>query len=256
MIVNMARSATSYSPGEQLRGHLERLLADVSRSLSEFADHPEESAHFIRTRVKRLQSLSRLVPRGRPWRKSFLPLCRELKDLFAEVRDTTIVRELGEKYIPGNKSLLRTAATPDLSAASDLVAKSERTLGDYQGWYTIKCREVLQRAGKTYSAARNLGKKARRKHASETDFHNWRRLVKRLLYQSEFLNARKVKGRKLAQLGEALGELQDVCMMQDWLTGHGLSIDPVKIPQTKKRLQSKAIRLGRDVFRPKTLELI
>jgi hypothetical protein len=239
-----------------LRGQLESLLADVSRSLGDFTEHPEESAHFIRTRVKRLQSLSRLVPRGRAWRKIFLPLCRDLKDLFAEVRDATIVRELGEKYAPGDNSLLRTAPTPDLSAASDLVAKSVRTLGDYQGWNTIKRREILQRAGKTYSAARNLGKKARRKHASETDFHNWRRLVKRLLYQCEFLDVRKVKGRKLAQLGEALGELQDVCMTQDWLTGRGLSIDPVKIPQTKKRLQSKALRLGRDVFRPKTLGLI
>jgi hypothetical protein len=80
--------------------------------LERFDDDPRDRAHFIRTRMKRLQSLSRLVPRGASWREMFLPPVRELKDLFAEFRDAGIVQALAEKYAPGEARYLRAAARP------------------------------------------------------------------------------------------------------------------------------------------------
>ncbi len=240
----MTRSPRKLAPGSALRATLRQLLREASRAIDGFHRDPAGQAHFLRTRVKRLQSLSRLVPRGGAWREMFLPPCRDLKDLFAETRDATIVQGLADKYAPGEAHHLRAAATPDLTKARHLCDFATGVLADYPDWVTIEWPDIADRAVGTYRAARETWKDARRRNAPDEAFHAWRRRVKRLLYQCEYLGGRARLARftrRVDRLGETLGEIQDVCMAEHWLgKQRGLKIPP-DLPRSKKTLKQKAL---------------
>ena len=63
----MTRSPRKLAPGSALRATLRQLLREASRAVDSFHRDPAGQAHFLRTRVKRLQSLCRLVPDGGAW---------------------------------------------------------------------------------------------------------------------------------------------------------------------------------------------
>lgn len=233
---------------------MEHLLVDAGKGVEEFEKMPEKSAHFIRTRVKRLQSLSRLVPRGREWRQRFLVPCRDLKDLFAEVRDATIVRGLAEKFAPGEAAHLRVVESPDLAVARSLLQAAEKSLHDFPDWEKIGVEDLAARFAGTYRAARAAWKTARRARSRDAVFHDWRRRVKRLLYQSEFLERGKCGARltsKIDRLGEVLGELQDICMAEEWIARHGVKSPPENLARSKEHIRRQALKLGEKLFRKK-----
>jgi hypothetical protein len=253
----MARSSRKLAPGSALRLTLRQLLRESSRAIDGFHRDPAERAHFLRTRVKRLQSLCRLVPNGAVWRELFLPPCRELKDLFAETRDATIVRELADQYAPGEAHHLRAALAPDLNKARHLCDFAGGVLADYPDWVTIEWPAIADRAVGTYRAAREAWKEARRPNAPDEAFHAWRRRVKRLLYQCEYLGGRARLARfarLVDRLGETLGEIQDVCMAERWLgTQRGLKVPP-DLPRSKKALRRRALRAAPALLKPKPKE--
>lgn len=233
---------------------LRRLVREAGRAVAGFPGHEEEEAHFLRTRVKRLQSLCRLVPRGGHWREGFLPLCRELKDLFEETRDATVVRALAEAYAPGEALHLRVAAPPNLAKAEELVAAAGKALGDYPGWASVTWPDIADRAVGTYRAARRAWRDAARDRAADAAFHDWRRRTKRLLYQCEFLGgrARLVRfTRRVDRLGEVLGDFQDVCVAEEWLGKlHGLAVPP-DLVRSKATLRRDALRRAPALLLPR-----
>lgn len=240
----MNRSPRKLAPGSALRATLRQLLREASRAVENFPRDPAGQAHFLRTRVKRLQSLCRLVPAGGAWRETFLPPCRDLKDLFAETRDATIVEGLADKYAPGEAHHLRAAMTPDLTKARHLCEFAAGVLADYPDWLTIEWKDIADRAVGTYRAARETWKAARRRNAPDEAFHAWRRRVKRLLYQCEYLGGRARLARftrRVDRLGEKLGEIQDVCLAEQWLgQQRGLKVPP-DLPRSKKALRRKVL---------------
>lgn len=249
----MGRSRSKQSAGPALRSALAKLLRETMRALDLFDDDPSVRAHFIRTRMKRVQSLARLVPKGAAWREMFLPPCRELKDLFAELRDADIVQALAERYAPGEARHLRAAARPDTRRASHLAEFAAGVLSDYPSWRTIQWKTIAVRAAGTYRVARQSWKQARRSNAPDAAFHEWRRRVKRLLYQCEYLGGRarlvRMTGR-VDRLGETLGEIQDVCMAEDWLEHH-VGKSPRDLPRSKKALRRRALQQGEKLFAAK-----
>ncbi len=253
-MVFMPRSPRKLAPGSALRATLRQLLREASRAIDGFHGDPAGQAHFLRTRVKRLQSLCRLLPRAAEWREVFLPPCRDLKDLFAETRDATIVQSLADKYAPGEAHHLRAAMAPDLARARHLCEFAEGALADYPDWVTLEWDDIADRAVGTYRAAREAWKDARRRNAADEAFHAWRRRVKRLLYQCEYLGRRARLARftrRVNRLGETLGEIQDVCMAEKWL-GHqpGLKIPP-DLPRSKKALRRRALEAAPALLEPK-----
>ncbi|MBE2181757.1 MAG: CHAD domain-containing protein [Chthoniobacterales bacterium] len=253
----MARSSRTPAPGPSLLGSLYQLLREASRAVEKFPGDPAGMAHLLRTRVKRLQSLCRLVPRGEKWRDAFLPPCRDLKDLFAETRDATIVQGLAERYAPGEARHLRVAAPPDLARAEKLIASATKVLGDYVRWDSIEWKDIADRAVGTYRAARGAWRAAEHKNAPDAEFHDWRRRVKRLLYQCEYLGgrARLVRfTRRVDRLGEILGEIQDVCMAEDWLKKHRTLSVPPDLARTKQTLRREALRRGPVLLSPRPRE--
>jgi len=244
------------SAGPALRSALAKLLRETARALESFDRDPAARAHFIRTRMKRAQSLSRLVPKGASWREMFLPPCREQKDLFAEMRDANIVLALAEKYAPGEARHLRAAAKPNTRRAAHLAEFSAGVLADYPSWKTIEWEKIADRAAGTYRAARDGWKEARRSGAPDGAFHGWRRRVKRLLYQCEYLGGRARLARlsrRIDLLGETLGDLQDVCMAEDWIKKHVGKV-PNDLPRSKKVLRRRAIEHGGNLFAMKAGE--
>ena len=250
----MARSPRKLAPGSALRAALRQLLREAVRAVESFDQDAPGQAHFLRTRVKRLQSLARLVPHGGAWREKFLPPCRDLKDLFAETRDATIVQALADKYAPGEAHHLRAASRPDLTKARHLCDYAAELLADYPDWVTVEWTDIADRAVGTYRAARESWRDARRRNAADEAFHGWRRRVKRLLYQCEYLGgrARLVRfTRRVDRLGETLGDIQDVCMAEDWLKKQrGLKVPP-DLPRSKEALRREALRLAPALLAPK-----
>jgi CHAD domain-containing protein len=246
----MGGSPRKQSAGVALRSALTKLLRETVRALDRFKDDPQGRAHLIRTRMKRLQSLARLVPQGGLWREAFLPPIRELKDLFAEFRDAGIVRALAEKYAPGEARHLRAAAWPDTRRAAHLAEFATGVLSDYPAWRTVEWEPIADRALVTFRAARKGWKQARRSNAPDAAFHGWRRRVKRLLYQCEYLGGRARLVRlttRVDRLGETLGEIQDVCMAEDWIKEH-IGKVPRDLPRSKKRLRRRALERGERLF--------
>jgi CHAD domain-containing protein len=246
----MGGSPRKQSAGVALRSALTKLLRETARALDRFKDDPRGRAHLIRTRMKRLQSLARLVPQGALWREAFLPPVRELKDLFAEFRDAGIVRALAEKYAPGEARHLRAAAWPDTRRAAHLAEFASGVLSDYPAWRTVEWETIADRALVTFRAARKGWKQARRSNAPDAAFHGWRRRVKRLLYQCEYLGGRARLVRltsRVDRLGETLGEIQDVCMAEDWIKEH-IGKVPRDLPRSKKSLRRRALERGERLF--------
>lgn len=253
----MAQTRRVSEPGPALLGALRTLVREAGRAVARFPGDEENQAHHLRTRVKRLQSLCRLVPRTGPWREDFLGVCRELKDVFEETRDATVVRALAETYAPGEAVHLRVAAPPDLARAGELVAAAGMALRDYPGWDSVVWTDIAKRAAGTYRAARRAWKDASREHAADAAFHDWRRRVKRLLYQCEFLGgrARLIRfTRRVDRLGEVLGDFQDVCVAEDWLGRlHGLAVPP-DLARSKDVLRREALRRAPALLLPRPRE--
>ena len=253
----MSRSPRKLTPGSALRVALRQLLTEAARAIEKFPRDPAGQAHFLRTRVKRLQSLCRLVPRGKGWQELFLEPCRELKDLFAETRDATIVQELAGKYAPGEAHHLRAALAPDLARARRLAECAGDFLSDYPDWVTVEWKDIADRAVDTYRAARDSWKDAGRRNAPDEAFHGWRRRVKRLLYQCEYLGGRArlvYFTRRVEKLGETLGEIQDVCMAETWLKKQGTLRVPPDLSRSKEVLRRRALRLAPVLLGPKPKE--
>lgn len=240
--------------GAALQSALAGLLEEAGRALEQFDANPAVEAHFLRTRVKRLQSVSRLLPSAAVWRKEFLPPLRELKDLFAGVRDATIVQALIAKYAPGQSVRAGEPVRPDLARAAVLLEQAARALAAREGWAQVEWRQLADRAVGTYRAARNAWKVAARRNAPDAAFHEWRRREKRLFYQCQFLGrgASLVRITKRAdRLGEVLGEIQDVCMAADWLAEQQAAFVPPDLDRTKDKLKRQALCLGSALFSPK-----
>ena len=243
----MRLSPRKLAPGSALRAALRQLLRQVLRAIEKFPQDPAGQAHFVRTRVKRLQSLSRLVPHGKVWQETFLEPCRALKDLFAETRDATIVQGFAGKYAPGEAHHLRASLPPNLVEARRLAEGAVDLLADDPYWVKVEWKEIAHRAVDTYRAARAAWKEARRGNAPDEVFHAWRRRVKRLLYQCEYLGGRARLTRfirRVDRLGEVLGDMQDVCLAEMWLKKQESLRVPPDLSRSKESLRRSALRLA------------
>lgn len=246
----MPSSRNRQAAGTTLRSALARLLREVSRALETFDRDPSAKAHFIRTRVKRIQSLSRLAPKGASWRGKFLPPCRKLKDIFSEMRDTDVAHAVAGQYAPGEACHLRAAMRPDIRRAMHLAEFAAGVLSDYTQWKTMDWESIADRSVGTYRAARRHWKRARRTNAPDAAFHRWRRRVKRLLYQCEYLGGCTRLARLtglVERLGGALGDIQDLCVAEDWLALRTGGV-PADLPRRKMALRRRALARGEKLF--------
>ncbi len=196
------------------------LAEEARRDLDALAARPVRAIHALRTRMKNLRALLLLVrPRmTKPVRKAVAELAGALKDAFAEQRDAQVVSSLRAKF-PG---LGESSGNDDPAkhAERDKAAKADagrliRTVSKL-GLHGLTWADVLGGYLRSYRTGRKAMKACEREPCAES-FHEWRRPVKDLFYQSQALqplDGMKQRRRTAERLGDRLGEMNDLEMLR------------------------------------------
>lgn len=227
------------SPGQAVRRvcrqHVDQALANLERA------HQPEGVHEVRKEIKRMRAIFRLT-RGslspKEYRKTAKLMRLAAKPLAAS-RDARVTRKafaslVGPKarQFPNLQSALKTFClhasrgfkNQDFGALTRFILKKAGgRLDDLKpnqaGWVELKA--CLK---KSYARGRDAGELARRRPEPD-HFHEWRKQVKNLWYQLDFLcpdwpTKTKVMLQGLEELGEQLGDEHDLVLLESFVVDH------------------------------------
>jgi CHAD domain-containing protein len=227
------------SPGQAVRRvcrrHVDQALANLDQA------HQPEGVHEVRKEIKRMRAIFRLT-RGSLSQKEHrktAKLMRLAAKPLAASRDARVTRRAFESLVgrkarqfPNLQSALQTYGqhaersfkTQDFGALTRFILKKAGgRLDDWKpnqaGWTEIKA--CLK---KSYACGRSAGKLARLKPEPD-HFHEWRKEVKNLWYQLDFLcpdwpPKTKATLQGLEELGEQLGDEHDLVLLEDFAKEH------------------------------------
>jgi len=227
------------SPGCALqracRQHVAHALAGLKKA------HQPEGVHEVRKEIKRLRAIFRLErgSLGRHAHRKIAKVMRLAAKPLAASRDARVIQRAFASIV-GRKA----RRFPNLQTALEAHGRhAERSFQDQES--AALARFILKRAGRqldkvklnragwaeinaclkrSYTRGRNACELARRKPAP-AHFHEWRKQVKNLWYQLDFLCPRWPERTKamldgLAQLGEQLGEDHDLFLLEQFAQEH------------------------------------
>jgi hypothetical protein len=223
------------------------LAEEARRDLDSLGMRPARAIHSLRTRMKNLRALLLLVkPRiPKPERKSVGALAGALKDAFSKQRDAHVLAALRAKFSGRREPAAKERATPQAAE------RNRRTKADASrlirmvsnlGLGGLTWAEVFDGYLRSYRAGRKAMKACGRKPTGGT-FHDWRRPVKELFYQSQALqplDGMKARRRAAERLGDRLGRLNDLHLLHAEAKKSG-SPDVMKRIAKKKRALEPAI---------------
>lgn len=242
------------SPAQGMRRVLRGLARRSRRDVLRVADDPWARIHRIRTDMKRLRALLRMLDKDSSgpsfpgaWRAA-----SELKDVFAASRDAAVQAELKAGLSGKTASKKRKERAPakplriqaEESVQTLIESVDTLAMSDVSGSFLC---EALDR---TFDRCADTLDGIREKPTHTDHFHDWRKQVKELGYQSQILrqlHPDAIQWFKTARtLGSLLGREHDL--------GVFLSADPKgkSAALAKGEIQSvreEAIRIGTDLFR-------
>lgn len=235
------------------------LLQQVTGDLNRMPEHPEVAIHALRRRMKKLQSLIRLVEGSgdEDTAKQIRRLLRELKNAFAGQRDQDVMAALALEM--GGRPL-----------AHQFPRKEELTAS----WVMTGCHAAAAALGKiltgmpihklTWSEIRTaherLERKAQRhwqqagKEPTATHLHECRKQTKALYYQLLFLRllkgGRKRRIDQARQLGRWLGRHHDLHVFRTTLRERQLLTRSLQkdIERREKKLRHRVLEAGRKFY--------
>lgn len=193
------------------------LAEEARRELDSIATRPVRAIHSLRTRMKNLRALLLLVkPRiPKPERRSVVALAGSLKDAFSAQRDAHVVAALRAKLAGRGETVPRETMTPQ-AAERNKTAKANASrlirMVSKLGLNGLPWAEVFDGYLRSYRAGRKAMKACERKPTTAA-FHDWRRPVKDLFFQSQVLqplDGMKARRRQSDRLGDRLGKLNDL----------------------------------------------
>jgi CHAD domain-containing protein len=209
-------------------------LAEAARLARDESVSEEERVHEVRLCLKRARAVVALVaPAVGPRAKRENARLREIARALGPARDEVVARETLARLTrprarqrPADPAagdaalqsqLLRALSVADAAASLRVAARGlERTHRDADRWRVPHGRRAA-RAGleRTFRRARRDYRRAR-VIDDATCFHEWRKAVKRLQYQTAILSARAPGATLpgLKDLGRVLGELHDVDVLR------------------------------------------
>ena len=196
------------------------LAEEARRDLDRLRTRQKRAIHSLRTRMKNLRALLLLVkPRiPKPERKTVAKLAGKLKDAFSEQRDAHVIAALLTKFPGLRESTTKKKVAPE-TAGTDRTAKTDASrlirMVSKLRLHGLTWREVIDEYLTCYRAGRKAMKVCKREQSAEA-FHEWRRPVKEMFYQSQALQPLDgMKHRRSAaeRLGDRLGELNDLQML-------------------------------------------
>ena len=263
--------ANAGPPGEALHRILVRIVAGVQKDIDALPDRADERVHDIRVGMKNFRAVMRLAEAVLP--KESLEradkLARRLKEHFASTRDNDVLRALLRDLLSAGEAS-ETEEILGLSAvASGAAATADPEAGEI-------CRKLTRFAEglkldllsgenigeawlSTYRAARRAMKRCAKNEDDDTLFHDWRKRVKELLYQSAILAFPPVAegiARQAQELSSQLGAHHDLALLCERLSLSLPGSHSEKAARSRKDdFVRRALNTGRELFAKKPSRL-
>ena len=278
----MASTISDKNPAADLQRLSQNLAQEAQALMANNEIKAQEKIHSIRLYLKKMRSLFHLVD-PKTNRKAFKKLLKRLSTCRKELtpfRDEQVIQEIivdmqkkqPDPTVKNSLSKIKTIVSknnhlpekkllPLLEAASKTLAESNAFLASLPltSWHPLG--SGLKR---TYKKARK-GFSQLHHHPQYNSFHKWRRFVKELYFQMDFIFPQNPKNIKNVQdhlhsIEKNLGHDHDLHLLAGYIEG-----EKEKLPKTlpykdllksmKKRgknLRKKSLKRAALVFRPKT----
>lgn len=254
----------SKRPGRDLQEILRRLVAGVARDLDALPDRAEDRVHDIRVRMKKFRAILRLTECAlskQVFAKSD-KLARKLKDHFGSVRDNDVQADLLLDLLEKSEAAaavktlgldVRGAESgADTSAAIETCSRLALLL-DQQELAGLTCGDLLEAWELCYRSSRRAMRACCKDADDDFLFHEWRKRVKSLLYQSAAigppLDSLVAKTDRLASV---LGSHHDLSILTGNLSARMPGSKAERAARSRKKsVAGRAVRLGQKLFRNK-----
>ena len=259
------KERTNSGPLLSRRFHLVllHLAEEARRDLDSLAVRQVRAIHSLRTRMKNLRALLLLVkPRiPKPERKAVATLAGKLKDSFSEQRNAHVIAALRAKF----PSLRESAAKKDVAPQDrgrERTAKTDASrlvrLAAKLGLQGLTWADVIAGYLESYRAGRKAMKVCKREQSAKA-FHEWRRPVKEMFYQSQVLqplDGMKQRRSAAERLGDRLGEMNDLHMLQSRAKKKSAPDAVKQIAKKQRALKPSIFKAGGKLFgeRPSEIE--
>lgn len=228
---------------------LSHLVEEVRRDFDALPGQPARSIHAIRTRMKNLRAILRLVKARVPKapRKAIMTVTKRIKDALSGQRDAQVLAGMKAK-MAGRRPTVRGGSASGAgmrvsSAISAELARLSRMVGRLR-LTGLEWGEVIEAYVGSYREARGMMKVC----LADSDpgqFHRWRRPVKDLFHQSRVLQPLNgmIRRVRLAQrLGDRLGKWNDLQLLAD-------SAGAVERRRCLKRIEKKRKAMRPVIFK-------
>ncbi|MEI6277968.1 MAG: CHAD domain-containing protein [Verrucomicrobiae bacterium] len=256
----------SKRPGGDVRAVLEELAGSVARDIAALPDRAKERIHDIRVDMKKFRHTVRLTSAVLPSRDraKLDDLACEIKDAFGAARDREVQTDLLRTLLGDPEAAAAAAALPADDDETDSPAgdgagnacKKLSVLVAKLDLRKLTRGQVITAWGASYRDARRMMAACREDVEDDLLFHEWRKRVKQVLYQSAVLGPpadNLVSGAQ--ELSSALGSQHDLALLCENISLCGP--DAERLAFDKKRMTARlALDLGRRIFRKKTSALL
>ncbi|HEY2573701.1 MAG TPA: CHAD domain-containing protein [Verrucomicrobiaceae bacterium] len=230
----------------RFRHLLLQLALQARNDLEKVPRHPKRSIHALRTRMKKLPAILRLVESQLPdrSRRAILDSAKRLRKAFAAQRDAHVAADLG--FAPKRRAKPH-ATTPLFDEVSRLTELLEKEMLD--GLTRGQVRDAYIH---TYRKGRKCMKDCLKDPAPKR-LHAWRKPVKELYYQSLALHTVKHMTHRLRharKLGHLLGKYHDWQLIIEHTPASARKLAP-----KRKKLRHRIFKLAHELYskRPKKL---
>jgi CHAD domain-containing protein len=274
--------AYKLSPEESFSEGIKRIVSEqIDKSLDNLNSatrNKDVVVHDARVCLKKIRAVLRMI-QDSLGDKTFEEedvAYRDVARRLSKVRDSTAMLEIVDKVtahfsdqlaedafdkIRANLQRSKTAQRRGAKTAISAAAKSLRKAkGRLEGWSSLEAKESLSQGLKrTYRNGLKSFKLAYDKGSVDA-FHEWRKHVKHLLYQTRILRPiwgriMKALTRELDALGELLSEHHDLALLRDTVTellnkDNEVEIEALigLIDQRRSELEVEARQLGARIF--------
>jgi len=249
----------------EIRSALEEHALRAGEAVTNLEAEPADEIHEIRTRMKKVRALVKLLPMNRaPKRaKRIKRLIKKLKDELASDRDDYVLQKAFASLDDNaNSPEAQTSNPPSSDLIVELLVASEQLRAQIAAIPNNLCKP--KRVRKSYLETYRAGRKAMRTAGDEGTpeaFHEWRKRVKELWYQSSTLasweeNVQLVPGAK--DLSDTLGELHDLDLLSERFSEFAREQPDEarrKLDERRTKLRSQALEQGSELFARKTKQI-
>lgn len=252
------------NPGADVQGILLRLVAGVARDLEGPPGRMEDRVHDIRVRMKKFRAILRLAESrmtGPAFARSD-KLARTLKDYFGSARDNDVQTDLLLDLLDKSEAhatakalglMDRNPATEtDPASARETCAQLAALVERFQ-LSGLTGDEVVEAWIASYRNSRRAMRACCRDANDDFLFHEWRKRVKEMLYQSVTIGPPLDKYVLRAdRLASALGSHHDLAILTESLASGlaGSKAERAALAR-KKVVGRRAVAMGRKLFAEK-----